>query len=170
MAPGTSAPSQATRREEAQWTATTTIPGLDRVVAALGDRVNVPITLPPRVPRGTRLDSRHPVRFYGSAGRQTGILHLVVGRKKHLYVQYGQATFDGCGGDRAEVVTVAGDPGLLDVSPIATWSQLIWPAVPGNPQGRYGLAGSFSGVELLALAESMEPYHGVLRHSALRGC
>jgi hypothetical protein len=162
--------SQPTQKDEPLWSDTRSVPGLRRAMARLRDRMDVPILVPSKVPHGTRLDSRHPLRFYRRGAERTASLHFVFGRKKHLYVDYGHATFDGCGGDRAKPVKVGGKPGLLSVSPIATWSALIWPALPRDPQGRYGLAGSFSGAKILALAESMEPFHGVSPHSAPPWC
>jgi hypothetical protein len=166
----TSGRSQPTQMEETTWSDANSVPGLRHAVARLRERIDVPILVPSKVPHGTTLDSRHPLRFYRRGAERTAVLHFVFGRQKHLYVDYGHATFDGCGGDRAKPVKVGGKPGLLSVSPIATWSALIWPALPRNPQGRYGLAGSFSGAEILALAESMQPFHDVSPHSAPPWC
>src|SRR5918992_3494667 len=61
------------------WSATKTVPDLDRAVARLRDKVDLPILLPDRIPRGTRLDPRKPLRFYRSGDQRRGVLHLVFG-------------------------------------------------------------------------------------------
>ncbi|HVF52370.1 MAG TPA: hypothetical protein VNC78_02060 [Actinomycetota bacterium] len=75
---------------------------------------------------------------------------------RHLSIQYGHATFDGCGGDHVIETDVLGQRALLYVVTGARWAELIWPVKPGRVTGRWGLTGSFSGWEIIQLAESME--------------
>ena len=136
------------------WTHPNSVPRIQRAVSRLEERVEVPVVLPRLLPEGISLSPSEPVRFSEGGG---GILHLVFDRKRHLFIQYGEARFDGCGGDAAKLVRVRGQPGLLYVSPIGKWSELIWPAKPGSPHGRYGLSGSLSAAHVMTVARSMRP-------------
>jgi hypothetical protein len=90
-------------------------------------------------------------------GLRAGELGLRNGRRI-LLISYGVATFDGCGGrDHAVRTNVLGRPALLYLVRGDLWSHLIWPVTPSGSIGRYGLAGTFEGWQMVRLAESMEP-------------
>ena len=84
------------------------------------------------------------------------MLHLEFGSHEHLYLQYGVATFDGCGADTARQTTVLGQPAMYSSSGRPPWTELIWPATPKHPEGRYGVTGNLTLRRALAMAESME--------------
>jgi len=124
-------------------------------VAFVRSKVDVPVPLPAPLPPGTRLADRHPVTLARVAGRTNAQLRLRFGAHGILDLQYGLSLFDGCGADAARRATVGGRPALASTSSQATWTELIWPATPGHPEGVYGVAGTFSLREALALARSM---------------
>jgi len=118
---------------------------------AIAERVRVPAVLPSNLPPGMELamDPQFPRR--GSAQ-----LYLR-GDGRNLIVEYGTATFDGCGPTEPQIVAVGDHPAVLQVHrrgkhPAAT---LIWPATLERLQGHYGLSGDFSGEQLLRFANSM---------------
>ena len=122
----------------------------------LGD---VRVVLPDGLPGGVALAPKHPVYKLESTTRAGWILELVYGTKKHVNIQFGSATFDGCGTEGARAVRVGNMPGAL----IATqhrsgwWTELIWPATTAHPFGRYGLTGSLSPGRMLRMARSVPP-------------
>jgi len=122
----------------------------------LGD---VRVVLPDGLPGGVALAPKHPVYKLESTTRAGWILQLVYGTKKHVNIQFGSATFDGCGTEGARAVRVGNMPGAL----IATqhrsgwWTELIWPATTAHPFGRYGLTGSLSPGRMLRMARSVPP-------------
>jgi hypothetical protein len=118
--------------------------------------VSVPVLLPPNLPGGAHLAS-HDALYSARYGKKTAwFLQLEWPDKRHLFLQYGVALFDGCGGDTAKPVQIGNQPGMIYVSPGHRWSDLIWPATRKHLQGVYGLAGSFTREGILRLARSME--------------
>ena len=128
---------------------------LQDALAIMRRNLDIPVALPP-LPKGSRLPPRKGLTAHFSGAKKSYRLHLLVGRRRHLYIDYGVAVFDGCGGDQARPVNVGIERGLLLGSHRTPWSQLIWPANKRTLRGTYGLAGSFTGKELLKLARSMQ--------------
>src|SRR5205807_6460533 len=120
-------------------------------VAFIQAHVHVPVKVPSPLPPKLRLATRHPVYLGTGEGEiPKAQLDLARGARKHLIIEYGTAVFDGCGGDEARAVRVAGGPAMLNSShePSGPWSEVIWPATPHHLLGRYGLTGNFSGPEI----------------------
>jgi hypothetical protein len=113
--------------------------------------VDVPVFLPRGVPKGLRLSPDHPLYLTNAGGWE---LSLVFGHRQHLFIQYGAATFDGCGGDSARPTHVGSRPALIYTTRGST--ELVWPATPSQPTGVYGLAGSLGPARMLAMARSMQ--------------
>jgi hypothetical protein len=130
-------------------------PELHAAVSRLERRLGLPILLPTKLPQGSLLDSRKGVSFFRYGNHWSGRLSFVFGSRKHVLIDYGVALFDGCGGDTAEPISVNGKPGLILPSRSATWTQLIWPATVKHPRGLYGVTGSLTRAQAIAIAESM---------------
>lgn len=122
----------------------------------LGD---VRVVLPDGLPEGVALAPKNPVYKLESTTRVGWVLHLVYGTKKHVYIQFESATFDGCGTEGARDVRVGDMPGALIATQYRSgwWTELIWPATTALPFGRYGLAGSLPPGRMLRIARSMPP-------------
>jgi hypothetical protein len=89
-------------------------------------------------------------------GRRAAQLNLVLGKRRHLIIQYGVSVLDGCAPEASVPVRVAGQDARLRESP-GPWTELTWPATLEHPEGIFGLAGSFSKSQMLAMARSMGP-------------
>lgn len=85
-----------------------------------------------------------------------GRLKLRFGEKGILGFDFGRTMFDGCGGDGAVEVDISGVPGLMLAKDRYPWTQIIWPAQPGDRSATYGIYGSLPGDEMLQLARSMD--------------
>lgn len=128
-------------------------------VERLARHVDVPVVLP-RDPaggipgyRGWRADTRY-LQWRRRGGLTVGTLKLT-SRHDYLWIDYGYAIPDGCGGrDTAVETDVLGDPALLWTG--RGYGAIVWPVRRRGRIGRFGLNGSFGGRELLRLAESME--------------
>lgn len=131
---------------------------MHEAVERLARHVDVPVVLPRhrhflRSYRRWLADPMHS--SWERRGDETvGTLHLT-SRRDHLWISYGYAIPDGCGGrDTAIPTDVLGDPALLWTS--GGQSSVIWPVRPHGRIGRFELSGSFEGYEIHQLAESME--------------
>jgi hypothetical protein len=135
----------------------TRVASIDEALAFIRKRVDERVVLPEGLPAGVALAPEHPVSALRSTTPTGWMLHLVYGTKKHVYIQYGSAVFDGCGPVGARRISVGSVPGLLVASkhPSGWWSELIWPAKPTDTTGRYGLTGSLSPRHTLRMARSM---------------
>ena len=99
----------------------------------------------------------YPLEATTRTGR---MLNLVNHKKKFVVlIQYGVGTFDGCGPTSPRVAEVSGRPGLYETShhKWGWWTELVWPARPGHPDGRYGLSGNLPPDRMLRMARSMPP-------------
>ncbi|HEX2295735.1 MAG TPA: hypothetical protein VHN37_10545 [Actinomycetota bacterium] len=128
-------------------------------VERLARRIDFPVVLPRdrlagiRSYRGWLADPRH-LDWRRRGGRMVGSLRLV-SRRNDLWIYYGYASPDGCGGrDTAVPTKVLGEPALLWTYDRS--SLLVWPVRPHGHTGTYGLSGSFEGFKLLRLARAME--------------
>jgi hypothetical protein len=156
VAPAT--PRRSPEREPKGWRRTRYIP-VREAVQRLRRHVDVPVVLPrDRIAglpsyRGWSADPKY--LEWTRRGRVTvGTLKLV-SRRDYLWIEYGFAIPDGCGGrDTAIPTDVRGEPALL--WPGDGHSAVIWPVRPHGRSGRFGLVGSFAGYGILRLAESME--------------
>ena len=138
------------------------IRSIPKALAFIRTQVDVPVALPDGLPRGVTIA---PMNQPGGVVYETPsttppgwMLHLVFGTEKHVYIQFGATTFDGCGpGPEVRQVRVGDAPALLYVSTgvNVVWSELIWPATRSAPVGRYGLSGSLSPGRILQLARTM---------------
>jgi hypothetical protein len=133
-------------------------------LASIASRVDVPVTYPSEgLPADTRLADVHPVSIgrNGPDGPVTAMLDLRFGPRGFLSIRYGSPTFSsGCEeGQDVKEVRVGAYPAILATS--SARSDLVWPATFRRPQGSYELMGSFSGREILRLAESMRPVPGL---------
>lgn len=129
---------------------------VEDAVAWLSDRVEVPVALPTNLPAGIRVDKGRSVTVDRGGNVVAGRLKLRFGEKGILIFDFGSAGFDGCGGDGAEEVDINGAPGLMLAKDRYPWTQIIWPARPGDTDATYGIYGSLRGAELLELARSMK--------------
>ena len=124
--------------------------------------VDVPVLLP-SLPAGTKLVGRKPLSVTRVAGVWDASLRLDLPGMDSLQIIWGRAGFDGCGGDDAIAVRVAGHPGLIDIDRVTKRTfvgQLIWPADKETLEGTYGLylQGPVNPrADLLRLAKSMTP-------------
>jgi hypothetical protein len=102
-------------------------------------------------------------------GIRTGTMTLRKGDQV-LILSYGLATFDGCG-DRSSAIetNVLGQPALVSQAREALWSHILWPVTKTGSTGRFGITGTFDGVAMVRLAESMESAR-LERMEMTRGC
>lgn len=135
-------------------------------VRVIQRRFNFPVLIPGGL-EGWRLGPRHAIHF----SRDLVQLDLRKGRKKILIVLFGRVGFDGCGGDNARPVMIDGKPGLVNPSSGGhVWSEVIWPATPKHPEGRYGLTGTFGAKAIVKLARTMERAVAAMSTKQPRGC
>lgn len=125
-------------------------------LAFLKRNMIMPIGLPKGLPRDIRLAPR-PLYVQTIDGQRSAQLHLLFGKRGHLYVQWGVSELDGCAPEDSVTVMVAGQPGRLREAGDGRWTELIWPASLERPYGSLGLAGSFTKDQVLAMARSMNP-------------
>jgi hypothetical protein len=117
-------------------------------LAFIRRRVSVPVVLPPNLPLGLRLAMDHPV--YRVSSRPPGyVLVLDWSGNGEFLFQFGAAVFDGCGALFAHPIEIRGHPALIN------GPEVIWPATPSHPTGKYGVRGPLPPREIVALAESM---------------
>jgi hypothetical protein len=132
-----------------------------RAIARLRAHIDTPIVLPRDASAGLpgyrrwKADPKY-LESNDVDGTESGTLNLIK-KKRMLGIDFGTASFDGCGGrDHAIRTDVRGQPALLSVSRESLWSHIIWPVRSEGSTGRYGLYGTFEGWQLIRLAESME--------------
>lgn len=127
-----------------------------RAVARLAPHIDVPVVLPRPGDYGGWVADLRYVDWRRYRGRRVGTL-VVRKDDEILWIHYGHATPDGCGGRATAVETdVSGQPGLVWTTRGREWSQIVWPVRPRGHTGRYGLAGTFTPGEIVRLAESMD--------------
>jgi hypothetical protein len=122
-------------------------------ITSLQQHLSDPIVLPD-VPTG----GLHYFYLRYAGDKIEGTIDLTLAPKRRLHIQFGVATFDGCGGDSAKPTRVLGERSLYYTSHHKgqVWSQLIWPVARGESVGSYGLTGPFSLRRLTKWAEQME--------------
>ncbi|MEA2517796.1 MAG: hypothetical protein QOG16_1634 [Actinomycetota bacterium] len=122
-------------------------------ITSLQQHIDDPIVLP-NVPTG----GLHRFKLYLRGEGVEGGIDLNIAPERRLSIQFGIATFDGCGGDSAKVTRILGERALFSTihHKGQVWSQLIWPVARGEIVGSYGLAGPFSLARLTKWAEQME--------------
>jgi len=120
-------------------------------VRFIAGRVDVPVSVPARLPAATTLASDPTV----SGGRAW--LHLELPGRELLTIQYGKSGFDGCGPVHPRTAVVDGHAAVVDShrSRGRRFSTVVWPATPRRLAGSYGLSGRFSVPRLLGFARSM---------------
>lgn len=129
---------------------------VDRLIAFLRRRMDIPIRLPAGLPSDVRLDPSQGPLLLTRDGERAAQFGLDLGDGRVLILQYGVSVFDGCPSRSDTVpVRVAGQVGRLIVSR-GPQAELIWPAT-WHLTGVYGLQGPFSRREILAMARSMAP-------------
>ncbi len=128
---------------------------LDDAMAYLSDRLDIAVALPEQLPEEIRLAPRRPVTVTTRDGLRSGRLELRFAKNGILTFDFGRASFDGCGGDGAEQVDINGEAGLMLAKDEYPWTQIIWPAEPGDAEATYGIYGSLQAAEMLELARSM---------------
>lgn len=116
--------------------------------------LDIPVALPSPLPAGAHLAPKGALSLLTLDGRRSAQLTLVLPSGQQVLIQFGVAVFDGCGADSAVAARVGDQPALLNVNPGS--ADVIWPATPGHPEGRYGIGGPFTEDEVLALAGSMD--------------
>lgn len=129
---------------------------IEHAVAYLAKRLKVDVALPRELPSGIHLAQGQSVTVDRDGNIESGRLALRYGKKGHLILDYGRAIFDGCGGDGAQVVDVNGVAGLLLAKDQYPWTQIIWPAEPGDREATYGIYGSLRAGAMLEMARSMQ--------------
>ena len=134
----------------------TWVQNVSDAITSLQQHISDPIVLPD-VPTG----GLHRFKLYLSGDAVEGGIDLTIAPKRRLNIQYGVATFDGCGGDSAKVTHILGNRALYSSMRYEgqVWSQLIWPVARGDIVGSYGLSGPFSVARLTTWAEEMERLH-----------
>ncbi len=125
-------------------------PSVDQALRQVRRVVDVRVVFPSVLRRSVNVH-----KVYMDPGRGSAQLSLRSDGGDIIILTYGVAEFDGCGGDRAEEVTIGRADGLLLTSVGAKWIQVIWPATKDWMRGTYGVAGSLSQREALALARLM---------------
>ena len=145
--------SKAARRRAARESAS--VASIAEAVAFLQKNVEVRVVLPRPLPPRTRL-VKDPVGLSRFGNRVNARLTLRFGTGGILHLQYGVALFDGCGADAAHATTIRGRRALVYTAPRGPWTEVIWPATPAHPEGRYGVAGTLTLPQAVAMAESME--------------
>ena len=143
---------------------------IPHAVRVIQKRLDFPVLVPSGLD-GWRVGPRPAISFYDGSAQ----LDLRKGRKQILIVQFGRVGFDGCGADAARPVTIRGKPGLVNGSfgppvGVGPWSEVIWPATPEHPEGRYGLSGTFTTKEIVKLARTMERARAEMKRKGLMGC
>ena len=145
--------------DSARATHTPRFHSIGAAVAFIKRRADVPVVLPAGMPRSIALSPKTAVYRLVAQVAPSRMLSLVFGKDKHLLIEYGSATFDGCGpGPDARNVHVAGVPAVIEGHRYGSswWTQLIWPATLAHPLGRYGLSGSLPPGRMLRMAQSMQ--------------
>jgi hypothetical protein len=134
---------------------------VDDAIGRLQPHVDVPVVMPKmKVAYLPRLDRwlADPEDLIWS--EENGVLDgemKLIHRNRILIFSFGLVTFDGCGGTDLAVPTQVGEhPALLFVTKHGTWSQIVWPMLPGQNTGTYGLAGTLEAWQAYQLAQSME--------------
>jgi hypothetical protein len=135
-------------------------------VQFLSDRVDVAVVVPTNLPVGTELAGDPSVNRTGAQ------LTLALPRHRFLTIQYGKASFDGCGPLHPRRVTVARIPAVIDTSTShgRPFTTLVWPATLKNLEGRYGLSGQFTAAQILAFANSMQRARSRTPRGPKNGC
>lgn len=128
---------------------------IEDAVAYLEDGLDMPVALPNNLPDNIRLN-RRPVSVERDGQVASGRLELRFATKGILIFDFGKAGFDGCGGDDAVEVDINGTTGLMLAKDRYPWTQIIWPAKPGDRQATYGIYGSLPGDKMLELARAMD--------------
>lgn len=130
---------------------------IEEAVAFLETKVDVPVVLPKPLPKDTRLSPGGVYRI-GFNGRHGWTLSLEFGVEGTILLQYGLAVFDGCGGDSARPVDIAGRPGLINFGRhgAVPYADVIWPVAEGTAEGRYGVSANLPKERVIGMAISME--------------
>ncbi len=130
---------------------------IEEAVAFLETKVDVPVVLPKALPKGTRLTA-DPVYRVGFNGLYGWSLSLAFGVQGSILLSYGLAIFDGCGGDSAKPVDIAGRAGLINDGHhgAVPYADVIWPVADGTAEGRYGVSATLPRERVIAMAVSME--------------
>ena len=126
-------------------------------LAFIRARVHVPVVLPHGLPADVSLARHAAYMSVGAGGVRSGVLVLRFGEKGNLIFQFGDAGFDGCGGDGARPVRIGMHIGMVNsFSGKTPWAEVIWPATPKTMHGRYGISGTLTRPQALHLARSMD--------------
>lgn len=130
---------------------------IQEAVDFLQTKVDVPVVVPSKLPRGAHL-ALDPVHISDFEGRRGASLRLDFGVEGYVYLAYGLAIFDGCGGDSAVPVDILGQPGLINFGHVGghPYADVIWPVAEGTAEGRYGVDATLRKQRVIAMAESME--------------
>jgi hypothetical protein len=144
---------------------------IPQVMQLVAQNVTVPVRPPSNLPPGTHALVQQPIRVTkGDAAQVT----LAVPGRGALTLEYGKATFDGCGPLHPRVVEVAGNPGVIDSNRGVhgqTFSTVVWPASLKDLEGTYAVSGPFSARRILSFARSMARDRLESGHPATRpGC
>lgn len=135
-------------------------------------RVNVDVALPRGLPEGTQLTSApvHTSRRKGEPA--TGQIDLALPGGRGLVLEYGGATFEGCGPLHPQAVQIGKYPAVLDVdrSRARPSSTVVWPATLKDLTGRYGVSGEIGPRLALDLAGSMAIVHPMKPVGPRSGC
>jgi hypothetical protein len=134
--------------------------------AFLAEVLGVPIPVPAEL-MSAPLHQTYGIGIADRTGRIEGNIVLEVAEER-VYLQYGVATFDGCGGDAAHPTNVLDRPALCSRHPGQT--TLIWPATSGHPDGRFGITAAQNLKPVIRWAEEMESSTQVARTEMLSGC
>ncbi len=150
-------------------------PRFDSIADAVdyvGGRVDVNVVLPRGLPVGTRLASASVSVLQRKDMPASGQIHLTLPGGRDLTLEYGAATFDGCGPLHPQDVRVGKAPAVLDVdrSGGRTFSTVVWPATRQDLTGRYGISGEIGPRQALDFARSMASMHAQGVATARAGC
>lgn len=135
-------------------------------------RVDVGVLVPRGLPDGTRLASAPVSTSHRKGEPASGQIRLTLPRGRDLTLEYGGATFDGCGPLHPRAVRIRSSPAVLDVdrSRSHPFSTVVWPATHRDLTGRYAVAGEVDPGRALDLARSMAPAHARKAAGAGNGC
>ena len=144
---------------------------IPQVMQLVAQNVSVPVRPPSNLPRGTHALVPEPIR--GTKGDAAQVTLVVPGRGA-LTLEYGQATFDGCGPLHPRTVNVSGGSAVIDSNPSThgqAFSTVVWPATLEDLEGTYAVSGPFSARRMLSFARSMARRMSNAGHAEKRpGC
>jgi hypothetical protein len=132
---------------------------IGQAVRLLRSMLTVDVVAPAGLPQGTRL-AANALSAWSWGGRTTGQLGLVVpgtsGDRGTLSIFYGQGGF-GCGPSPVPLQLSTGTSAIAsDPAEGGSYTQMAWPAGPGDWSGPYGISGDLPRETIVGIAAAMD--------------